>query len=66
MTDNTEAYRTSQLVRWFEKMRILAWDRIAEALGKPSRITVFRKLAQLGARVSYSELPTWNYTLRPN
>jgi hypothetical protein len=49
-----ETYRTSQLVRWFEKMRILVWDRIAQALGKPSRITVFRKLAQLGARASYS------------
>jgi hypothetical protein len=49
-----EIYRTSQLVRWFEKMRILAWERIAQALGEPSRITVFRKLAQLGARASYS------------
>jgi hypothetical protein len=49
-----ETYRTAQLVRWFEKMRILAWERIAQALGKPSRITVFRKLAQLGARASYS------------
>jgi hypothetical protein len=49
-----ETYRTSQLVRWFEKMRILVWDRIAQALGKPSRITVFRKLAQLGTRASYS------------
>ena len=49
-----ETYRTSQLVRWFEKMRILTWGRIAQALGKPSRITVFRKLAQLGARASYS------------
>lgn len=49
-----ETYRAAQLVRWFEKMRILAWERIAQALGKPSRITVFRKLAQLGARTSYS------------
>jgi hypothetical protein len=49
-----EIYRTSRLIRWFEKMRILAWERIAQALGNPSRITVFRKLAQLGARASYS------------
>jgi hypothetical protein len=49
-----ETYRSAQLVRWFEKMRILAWERIAQALGRPSRITVFRKLAQLGARASYS------------
>lgn len=49
-----EKYATSQLVRWFEKMRILPWERIAQALGNPSRITVFRKLAQLGARASYS------------
>jgi hypothetical protein len=49
-----QTYRTAQLVRWFEKMRILAWERITQALGSPSRITVFRKLAQLGARASYS------------
>lgn len=49
-----ETYRTSRLVRWFEKMRTLTWERIAQALGNPSRITVFRKLAQLGARASYS------------
>ena len=49
-----EKYATSRLVRWFERMRILTWERIAQALGKPSRITVFRKLAQLGARASYS------------
>lgn len=49
-----EKYATSRLVRWFEEMRILTWERIAQALGNPSRITVFRKLAQLGARASYS------------
>src|SRR5947208_2232271 len=45
-----EKYRTSRLVRWFEKMRILTWERVAQALGNPSRITVFRKLAQLERR----------------
>ncbi len=49
-----EKFRTSRLVRWFEKMRILTWERIARALGNPSRITVFRKLAQLKARSCYS------------
>ena len=49
-----EKYRTSRLLRWFEKMRILTWERIAQALGNPSRITVFRKLAQLEARSCYS------------
>ena len=49
-----EKYRTSRLLHWFEKMRILTWERIARALGNPSRITVFRKLAQLEARSCYS------------
>jgi len=49
-----EEYPTSRLVKWLEKERILTWDRIAQALGNPSRITIFRKLAQLGARASYS------------
>src|SRR5437763_4564785 len=49
-----EKYRTSRLVRWFEKMRILTWERVAQALGNPSRITVFRKLAQLEVRSCYS------------
>ena len=49
-----EEYPTSRLVKWFEKERILTWDRITQALGNPSRITIFRKLAQLGARASYS------------
>src|SRR5436305_14791940 len=49
-----EKYRTSRLLRWFEKMRILTWERIAQALGNPSRITVFRKLAQLESRSCYS------------
>lgn len=49
-----EQYHTSRLVEWLEKERILTLDRIAEALGRPSRITVFRKLARLGGRASYS------------
>ena len=49
-----EEYDTSRLVELLEKERILRLDRIARALGKPSRVTVFRKLAQLGARASYS------------
>ncbi len=49
-----EEYHTSRLMEWLEKDRILTLDRIAEALGRPSRITVFRKLAQLGGRASYS------------
>ena len=49
-----EEYHTSKLVELLEKERILTFDRIAEALGRPSRITIFRKLAQLGGRASYS------------
>ncbi len=49
-----EEYRTPKLVELLQKERILTFDRIAEALGRPSRITVFRKLAQLGGRASYS------------
>ena len=49
-----EQYPTSKLVQWLEKERILTLDRVAEALGRPARITLFRKLAQLGSRASYS------------
>jgi hypothetical protein len=49
-----EEYNTSRLVEWIEKERILTLDRVATALGRPSRVTVFRKLAQLGGRASYS------------
>lgn len=49
-----EQYSTSRLVELLEKEQILTLDRIAAALGRPSRITVFRKLAQVGARASYS------------
>ena len=49
-----EQYSTSKLVQWLEKERILTLDRVAEALGRPARITLFRKLAQLGSRASYS------------
>ena len=49
-----EQYPTSRLVQWLEKERMLTLDRVAEALGRPARITVFRKLAQLGSRASYS------------
>ena len=49
-----EEYHTSRLVELLEKERVLTFDRVAEALGRPARITVFRKLAQLGGRASYS------------
>lgn len=49
-----EEYHTSRLVGLLEKERILTFERIAKALGRPSRITVFRKLARLGGRASYS------------
>jgi hypothetical protein len=49
-----EEYNTSKLVKLLEKERILSLDRVSEALGRPSRVTVFRKLAQLGGRASYS------------
>jgi hypothetical protein len=49
-----EEYNTSELIALLERERILPLDRIAMALGKPSRATVFRKLAELGARASYS------------
>jgi hypothetical protein len=49
-----EEYNTSRVIALLEKERILTTDRIAVALGRPSRATVFRKLAELGARASYS------------
>lgn len=49
-----EEYNTSGLNALLERERILPLDRIAVALGRPSRATVFRKLAELGARASYS------------
>jgi len=49
-----EEYHTPRLVELLERERILTFDRIVEALGRPARITVFRKLAQLGGRASYS------------
>ena len=49
-----EEYHTSRLVELLEKERMLTWERIAQALGRPSRITVFRKLVRLGGRASYS------------
>jgi len=49
-----EEYKTSELIALLERERILPLDRIAMALGKPSRATVFRKLAELGTRASYS------------
>jgi hypothetical protein len=50
----TEEYHASRLVELLETERILSLDRIADTLGRPSRMTVFRKLAQLGSRASYS------------
>jgi len=49
-----EEYDPSRLVELFEAEQILTLDKVAEALGKPSRMTVFRKLAQLGSCASYS------------
>lgn len=49
-----EEYDSLRLVELLEKERIVTLDRIGEAMGRPSRITVFRKLAQIGARASYS------------
>jgi len=49
-----EEYHTSRLIELLEKVKILTFARIVEALGRPARITVFRKLAQLGGRASYS------------
>jgi hypothetical protein len=49
-----EEYHTSKLIEMLEKERILPLDRVAVALGKPSRTTVFRKLAEIGGRASYS------------
>ncbi len=47
-------YHTAKLMELLEKERILSFDRIALALGRPSRTTVFRKLAEIGGRASYS------------
>jgi hypothetical protein len=49
-----EEYDTTKLVELLEKKRILTLHGVAKALGRPSRITVFRKLAQLGGHASYS------------
>ena len=49
-----EEYNTSKVIALLEKERMLTADRIAAALGRPSRTTVFRKLAELGTRASYS------------
>jgi hypothetical protein len=49
-----EDYDPAALVELLEKERIMTLDRIAEALGRPSRVTIFRKLARIGARASYS------------
>ena len=49
-----EEYNTSKLIELLEKERILTLNRVAVALGKPSRTTVFRKLAEIGGRASYS------------
>lgn len=49
-----EEYNTSELIALLERERILPLDRIAVALGSPSRKTVFRKLAELETRASYS------------
>src|SRR5438093_7633614 len=49
-----EEYNLPRLVELLENERIATLDRIAEVLGGPSRITVFRKLAELGTRASYS------------
>src|SRR2546428_7883432 len=49
-----EEYHTSKLIELLEKERILPLDRVAAALGRPSRTTVFRKLVEIGGRASYS------------
>jgi len=49
-----EEYDTTKLVGLLEKEGMMTLDRIAEALGRPSRATIFRKLARLGGRASYS------------
>lgn len=49
-----EEYKTSELIALLERERILPLDRVAAALGSPSRTTVFRKLAEIEARASYS------------
>jgi hypothetical protein len=50
----TEEYHASRLVELLETERILTLERIADVLGRPSRMTVFRRLAQLRGRASYS------------
>lgn len=49
-----EEYNPSRLVELLEKEQIMTFDGIVKALGRPSRNTVFRKLAQIGGRASYS------------
>lgn len=50
----TVAYRTERLTEAFQAAKVLTLDMIREALGGPTRMTAFRKLAALDCRTSYS------------
>ena len=49
-----EKIKTRRLLELFHEQQVMTFDTVAEALGKPSRATVFRKLLVLGGRASYS------------
>jgi hypothetical protein len=49
-----QEYNPFTLIELLEKRRVMTFDGIVKALGRPSRVTVFRKLAEVGGRASYS------------
>lgn len=60
----TVVYTTERLTEAFQAARVLTLDMIREALGGPTRMTAFRKLAALDYQTSYSHGGRY-YTLNP-
>lgn len=59
----TPKYPTQAIVQYFDKNKIATLDQLREALGGPSRITIFRKLTELQYLSSYSHKGKF-YTLK--
>lgn len=55
-------YATDRLREVFQMAKVLTMEAIRDALGSPTRVTVFRKLVALGYRASYSHAGRY-YTL---
>ncbi len=58
----TELYRARDLIELFRKQKIATMAELKDALGSSADITIFRKLAELSARTSYSHRGRY-YTL---